>query len=84
MFIATNGTTIKTIVKIAAAPDNPNHKTERNAQQTAGKLNKTMIQLSKKISTPRFSPIARPSAAPIAIETANPSKMRASVSPTTT
>ena len=33
-------TTISTIVKIAAARDNPNHKTERNAQQTAGNVNK--------------------------------------------
>ena len=40
-----------------------------------------MIQLSKKISMPRLSPITSPSAAPISIEMAKPSKIRASVTP---
>ena len=68
-------------MKIGAVCDSPNHNTERKAQHTAGNVNSTMIQLSKKISTLRLSPIARPSARPITIEMTKPSKIRASVCP---
>ena len=83
MFIVTKGKTIITIVRIGAASENPNHKTERKAQQTAGNVKRTMIQLSKKISIPRLNPIRRPSAIPTAIEMAKPSNIRESVSATT-
>jgi len=84
MLITTNGKTIRTIVKTGAASDNPNHNTERNAQQTAGIVNRTMIQLSKKISISGCRPIRRPAAVPATIEITKPSNIRASVCPTTT
>ena len=68
---------------IGAVCDIPNHSTERNAQHTAGNVSSTMIQLSKNTSMLRLSPIGRPSAVPIIIEMAKPSKIRASVCPTT-
>ncbi len=70
-------------MKIGAVSDRPNHNTERNAQQTAGNVNRTMIQLSKKISMPRLNPISSPSAVPISIEMTKPSNIRASVCPKT-
>ena len=84
MFIATNGKTIRTMVRIGAASDMPNHNTDRNAQQTEGTVSRTMIQLSKNSSTQRFNPITRPSAVPITIEMTKPSNIRSSVRPTAT
>ena len=75
---------MRTIVKIGAVSERPNHNTERNAQQTAGNVNRTMIQLSKKISMLRFNPISRPSAVPTSMEMKKPSNIRASVCPKTT
>ena len=83
MFIATNGKTIRTMVRIGATSDNPNHKTERNAQQIAGNVKRTMIQLSKKASTLRSRPINRPIAVPMSMEATRPSKIRKRVCPTT-
>ena len=81
-FITTNAETTRTMVRIGAASDMPNHSTDRNAQHTAGTVSRTMIQLSKNSSTLRFIPISSPSEVPTIITMTKPSKIRSSVRPT--
>jgi hypothetical protein len=83
MFMTTNGKTIREMVRIGAASDIPNHKTERNAQQTAGTVRRTMIQVSKNNSTSRFNPIRIPNPVPASMDIAKPSNIRRNVCATT-
>jgi hypothetical protein len=79
MFIETNGKTIRTIVNNGAVSDNPNHKTERKAQQIAGKVSRTIIQLSMKDSKFFLIPIKRPMLVPISIQRTRPLNIRVRV-----
>jgi len=75
MFMETKGNTISTIVNKGAISDKPNHKTERNAQQIAGKVKRTIIQLSMKDSKCFLIPIRSPMAVPINMDRTRPLKI---------
>jgi len=75
MFMETKGKTTSTIVNNGAISDRPNHKTERNAQQIAGKVSKTIIQLSMKDSKCFLIPIKIPMPVPINMLRTRPLKI---------
>jgi hypothetical protein len=61
----------------------PNQSTARKAQEIAGKVRSTMIQLSKKLSTERRSPMTRPMEAPMSIDRIKPTRTLSRVLPIT-
>jgi hypothetical protein len=75
MFMETKGKTINITVSMGAHSDSPNHRTDRKAQHIAGKVRRTIIQLSMKDSKFFLIPIKRPIAVPMNIHRTKPLKI---------